>query len=67
MANMSYCRFENTNMDLSDCVIALEGVIYNNEEISEREWQYAKIMKDWCERYLEAFDDLDEDELVIYK
>jgi hypothetical protein len=67
MANMSYCRFENTNTDLADCVKALEGVIYDHEEISEREWRCAKIMKDWCERYLEVFDDLEEDELIIYK
>ena len=67
MANMSYCRFENTNSDLADCVKALEGVIYDQEEISKREWLFARSMKEWCERYLEVFDDLDEDELVIYK
>jgi len=25
MANMSYCRFQNTSMDLADCVEALEN------------------------------------------
>lgn len=65
MANMSYCRFENTNMDLADCVNALEGIIYDQEEVSEREWHCAKRMKEWCERYLEVFDDLEEDELII--
>ena len=25
MANMSYCRFQNTSMDLGDCVDALEN------------------------------------------
>jgi len=24
MANMSYCRFENTNQDIKDCINALE-------------------------------------------
>ena len=24
MANMSYCRFENTSNDLGDCLVALE-------------------------------------------
>ena len=24
MANMSYCRFQNTNIDLRDCLEALE-------------------------------------------
>ena len=65
MANMSYCRFENTNMDLADCVNALEGIIYDHEEVSEREWRCAQRMKEWCERYLEVFDDLEEDELII--
>tara|TARA_R100001463_G_scaffold11755_3_gene32800 strand:+ start:11546 stop:11740 length:195 start_codon:yes stop_codon:yes gene_type:complete len=30
MANLSYCRFENTARDLSDCVEAID-----NEEIDE--------------------------------
>ena len=25
MANMSYCRFQNTSMDLADCLDALEN------------------------------------------
>lgn len=30
MANMSYCRFENTSRDLEDCVDAIHnGKIYN--------------------------------------
>ena len=65
MANMSYCRFENTLSDLADCVDALDEVIYNHEEISESEWKCAKRMKVWCERYLEIFDDCEEEEIVI--
>ena len=38
MANMSYCRFENTLHDLADCVYALDGVVYDGESISESEW-----------------------------
>jgi len=30
MANMSYCRFENTANDLRDCVYAIEEGEYNN-------------------------------------
>lgn len=33
MANMSYCRFHNTEMDMSDCIEALE---YGNS-LSESE------------------------------
>lgn len=65
MANMSYCRFENTLHDLVDCVNALDGVVYDGESISEREWKYAKRMKEWCERFVETFEDIDEGEVNI--
>lgn len=32
MANMSYCRFENTKSDLKDCINALENREINSEE-----------------------------------
>lgn len=65
MANMSYCRFENTSRDLADCVGALEGVAYDNEEISKREWEYAKRMKELCEEYLEMFDNIRNDRIAF--
>jgi hypothetical protein len=30
MANMSYCRFQNTANDLRDCVYAIEGGEYSD-------------------------------------
>jgi hypothetical protein len=36
MANMSYCRFENTAMDLRDCINAIQDGEYN-EHISNTE------------------------------
>ena len=65
MANMSYCRFRNTLDDLMDCVTALDGVVYDNESISENEWKCAKRMKEWCERFIETIDDCDESEVTI--
>lgn len=65
MANMSYCRFENTYQDLVDCVNALEDIAYDGESISEREWRYAKRMRDLCEQFLETFDEIDEEEVNI--
>lgn len=53
MANMSYCRFENTYGDLADCVRALRS----GEEISEDEMYYAKKMRRLCESFIEEFDD----------
>ena len=41
MSNMSYCRFENTSRDMTDCAEALENFLYGDEEISESEIHYA--------------------------
>lgn len=40
MGNMSYCRFNNTSMDLDDCIEALE----NRDITSEEEKRNAKSM-----------------------
>lgn len=40
MANMSYCRFRNTRIDLADCLETLEY----NEEISKEEYNACKRM-----------------------
>ena len=44
MANMSYCRFENTSRDLRDCLDAIE-----NEEIND----LSSYEKDGLESLLE--------------
>ena len=47
MANMSYCRFENTSRDLRDCLDAIE-----NEEIddlSSYEKDGLESLLDYCE------------------
>ena len=67
MANMSYCRFENTLSDLADCVNALERVVYEGEGISEREWAKAKAMKAWCQNFIDTLEEADESELNIEK
>lgn len=56
MANMSYCRFENTYSDLADCVGALEC----GDKLSDREKRFAKYMRDLCEEYIELFDEIEE-------
>ena len=35
MANMSYCRFENTATDLQDCIYALEEALENGKTMEE--------------------------------
>jgi hypothetical protein len=34
--NMSYCRFQNTKLDLQDCIDAVD-VMLNNNEVDEHE------------------------------
>lgn len=54
MANMSYCRFENTSRDLRDCVEALEELVYEDERpLSVSERQSADWMVKLCKQYLE--------------
>ena len=52
MANMSYCRFQNTNMDMRDCIEAL----YDGEELSDDE---AIACKNMFESILEFFEEHD--------
>ena len=54
MANMSYCRFENTNFDFADC---LEALLENPYDISEREWDYAEALARKAAKYLQAFEE----------
>lgn len=67
MANMSYCRFENTYSDLRDCVMALELLTGGDATISKREWAYAKMMRSLCDDYLSLLDELGEQEEDFYE
>jgi len=49
MANMSYCRFHNTNIDMNDCIEAL----YDNDGLSSDEYIACKNM---FENVLEFFE-----------
>jgi len=53
MANMSYCRFENTASDLADCLTALRE---EPVDISDREWGRATAMVALAKKYLEAYE-----------
>ena len=61
MSNMSYCRFHNTNIDLSDCSEAI-----NNEEITDLSQSEQSAFLDLiaqCKALAEHFEDYDEYEL----
>lgn len=60
MANMAYCRFENTYSDLLDCYNAIE----DRKELSESEEKYAEKMYRLCQNFIDEYenrmDELDE-------
>jgi len=54
MANMSYCRFENTSRDLRDCVDGLEELVFDDARpLSVSERQSADWMVKLCKQYLD--------------
>lgn len=57
MANMSYCRFENTHSDLQDCETALYN-IESLDELSESEKKYAERLIKMCRNIADNFENL---------
>ena len=46
--NMSYCRFQNTVLDLADCMDALEEINYDLTKLSADEEQAARRLIEIC-------------------
>ena len=65
MANMSYCRFENTYRDLMDCLRALSDS--GADSLSDRELQYADMMMQLCEDFHRIYEDEVYDEIKFRK
>ena len=54
MANMSYCRFQNTSLDLQDCLYAMaEARDFADLDLSPEESYALLRMKTLCEEFLE--------------
>lgn len=51
MANMSYCRFQNTLQDLRDCYYNLDDIEDMDEEELEARKQLIQLCKDIAEDY----------------
>ena len=47
--NMSYCRFQNTVLDLADCMDALEEINYDLTKLSADEEQAARRLIEICQ------------------
>ncbi len=60
MANMSYCRFENTYNDLVDCHEAL--INSDLDDLSPSEKRYATYLIELCKRISEDFSEIEDDE-----
>ena len=58
MANMSYCRFQNTYSDLRDCDEHMD------EDLSIDEAKYRKRIIELCKRIVDCYGDGDEEEDV---
>ena len=59
MANMSYCRFQNTSIDLDDCVRVLEDA-YDLEDLdlSNDEARAMRNMASLCREFLDNYERL---------
>lgn len=58
MANMSYCRFQNTLSDLRDC----EDNLLETESLSKDEQRARQQLIETCRRIVEAADDTEDDD-----
>lgn len=69
MANMSYCRFHNTLIDLVDCEGALEDFLDNDEKdaiSSDSERSKAKQLIELCHEIADNWDPEDIDAKAEY-
>lgn len=59
MANMSYCRFENTLMDVKDCVNAMDEVeSFDALDLNTYEKVAIRDMVDACEAFIANYNRL---------
>jgi hypothetical protein len=55
MTNMSYCRFRNTDRDLSDCEDALEALYHGEGKLPPEEFDAAVRLIERCAAIVYAF------------
>jgi hypothetical protein len=59
MANMSYCRFQNTHKNLGECVDAMDEMLEEgNFTLSKDERRAMDIMYDLCQVFLDNYRDI---------
>jgi len=61
MANMSYCRFQNTSIDLQDCIYAMDTVdSVDDLDLSNDEQRAFDRMYQLCQDFVASADMLKE-------
>lgn len=61
MANMSYCRFENTASDLYDCIGAMEEVVEGDRptlSLNQYEVPAFHNLAQLCRNYLDLYEEI---------
>lgn len=58
MANMSYCRFQNTLPDFIDCYEAMDEIGLDDNSISKEEEEAARKLYHWAKRMVEDYEGL---------
>ena len=64
MSNMSYCRFENTTIDIDDCLGAIEDSYTECEDLSRREVEALQRLLEQAEEILDLQEEI---ELILAK
>lgn len=60
MPNMSYCRFENTIINMRECLNAIRDGDATDEVLSNSELEARNSMFAMCEALMDELSDLDE-------
>jgi hypothetical protein len=64
MPNMSYCRFENTTIDIDDCLSAIQDAYEECADLSNREVQALQRLLEQAEEIIDLSEEI---ELIIAK
>ena len=64
MGNMSYCRFENTTIDIDDCLGAIQDAYEECADLSNREVQALQRLLEQAEEIIDLSEEI---ELIIAK
>ena len=59
MPNMSYCRFENTTIDIDDCLSAIQDAYQECTDLSNREVQALQRLLEQAEEIIDLSEEIE--------